>query len=61
MTNETDWDKLSDEYAEHTPDIIDETIRPQRSITMDDLDDIFAGRPSLRSPAPRPTCSTRRT
>ncbi|OZG62581.1 hypothetical protein BHAP_2055 [Bifidobacterium hapali] len=50
MTNETDWDKLSDEYAEHTPDIIGETIRPQRAITMDDIDDIFAGRPLAEKP-----------
>ena len=44
MSNETDWDELSDEYTEHTPAIIGETIRPQRAITMDDIDDIFAGR-----------------
>ena len=51
MSNETDWDELSDEYTEHTPAIIGETIRPQRAITMDDIDDIFAGRPPRR-PAP---------
>ncbi|KAB5606873.1 ribbon-helix-helix protein, CopG family [Bifidobacterium jacchi] len=50
MTNETDWDKLSDEYAKHTPGIIGETIRPQRAITMDDIDDIFAGRPLAEKP-----------
>ena len=61
MSNETDWDELSDEYTEHTPAIIGETIRPQRAITMDDIDDIFAGRPLAVSPAGRPTCSTRHT
>ncbi|KAA8824218.1 hypothetical protein EMO92_08830 [Bifidobacterium reuteri] len=50
MTTETDWDKLSDEYFEHTPDIIGETIRPQKAITMDDLDDIFARRPLAENP-----------
>lgn len=50
MSNETDWDELSDEYTEHTPAIIGETIRPQRAITMDDIDDIFAGRPLADQP-----------
>lgn len=50
MSNETDWDELSDEYTEHTPAIIGETIRPQRAITMDDIDDIFAGRPLAGRP-----------
>ena len=50
MSNETDWDELSDEYTEHTPAIIGETISPQRAITMDDIDDIFAGRPLADQP-----------
>ena len=50
MSNETDWDELSDEYTEHTPAIIGETIRPQRAITMDYIDDIFAGRPLADQP-----------
>ena len=49
MSNETDWDELSDEYTEHTPAIIGETIRPQRAITMDDIDDIFAARPRRKA------------
>jgi hypothetical protein len=54
MTNETnmdiDWGKVSDDYAAHTPAIIGTTIHPNRAITMNDLDDIFAGRPLADAP-----------
>ena len=36
--------------AEPTPDIIGEAIRPHRAITMDNIDDIFAGRPIAENP-----------
>ncbi|KFI97505.1 hypothetical protein [Bifidobacterium stellenboschense] len=44
MTDETYWDRLSDEYAAHTPDIIGETVHPQGPITMDDVIGFLAGR-----------------
>ena len=61
MSNETDWDELSDEYTEHTPAIIGETIRgmgyePGLAPTTSS-----PAAPSPTSPAGRPTCSTRHT
>ncbi|KFJ05091.1 hypothetical protein [Bifidobacterium subtile] len=54
MTNETnmdiDWGKVSDDYAAHLPAIIGAIIHRHRAITMDDLDDIFAGRPLAEVP-----------
>lgn len=50
MTAENEWDRLSDDYAARTPGITGDTIRPDRAITMDDLDDIFAGRPLADKP-----------
>ena len=50
MTQKIDWSKISDSYARETPQIIGEVIRPARPITVDDLDDIFAGRPLADTP-----------
>lgn len=50
MNTQTDWAKLSDEYAAHTPETIGETIHPNRPISMADIDDIFAGRPLAEKP-----------
>lgn len=54
MTDEKKWDELSDYYAGHTPEIICEIQVPDRALTADDLDDIFAGRLSPTSRVPRP-------
>ena len=54
MTNEdNEWDQLSDYYAEHTPQILGEVDLPQRALTEQDLDDIFAGRPLSDNPRPK--------
>lgn len=53
MTDEKTWDKLSDYYAGHTPEIIREIQVPDRALTADDLDDIFAGRPLADQPRPK--------
>lgn len=50
MTQKIDWFEISDSYARETPQIIGEAIRPTRLITVDDLDDIFAGRPLSDTP-----------
>lgn len=50
MNTQSDWAKLSDEYAEHTPETIGKTIHPNRPISMADIDDIFAGRPLAEKP-----------
>ena len=47
MTDEKTWDELSDYYAGHTPEIIREIQVPDRALTADDLDDIFAGNPAV--------------
>ena len=53
MTDEKTWDELSDYYAGHTPEIIREIQVPDRALTADDLDDIFAGRPLADQPRPK--------
>ena len=53
MTDEKKWDELSDYYAGHTPEIIREIQVPDRALTADDLDDIFAGRPLADQPRPK--------
>ena len=50
MTHNNEWSELSDSYAEHTPRIVGEVIRPSRPLTAADLDDIFAGRPLAEQP-----------
>ena len=60
MTDEKTWDELSDYYAGHTPEIIREIQVPDRTLTADDLDDIFAGL-SLTSRAPKPISLRRPT
>lgn len=54
-TNTTDWNALSDDYAASTPKIVGKVVRPAREITMEDLDDIFAGRPLAESPREKAT------
>ena len=58
MTDEKTWDELSDYYAGHTPEIIREIQVPDRALTADDLDDIFAGTDSSR-PQKRAASTTR--
>ena len=53
MTDDETWDELSDYYAGHTPKIIREVQVPDRVLTADDLDDIFAGRPLADQPRPK--------
>lgn len=50
MARNDEWSELSDSYAQHTPKIVGEVIRPRRTLTAGDLDDIFAGRPLAEQP-----------
>lgn len=53
MSDERTWDELSDHYAAHTPEVVNEMDVPGRVLTMEDLDSIFAGRPLADSPRAR--------
>ena len=50
MAQNIDWSEVSNSYARETPRIVGEVIRPARPITVDDLDDIFDGRPLADAP-----------
>lgn len=46
MSDAVDWNEISDQYAaDDAVTQIGPAIKVTRELTMDDLDDIFAGRP----------------
>ncbi|WEV59064.1 hypothetical protein OZX67_00315 [Bifidobacterium sp. ESL0728] len=55
QNNKTKWEEISDSYAQTTPETIGPVLHPHREITMDDLNDIFAGRPLVDSPREKAT------
>lgn len=55
QNNKTNWEEISDSYAQMTPETIGPVLHPNREITMADLDDIFAGRPLADNPREKAT------
>lgn len=51
MNDAVDWNEISDQYAaDDAVTQIGPSIKVTRELTMDDLDDIFAGRPLAEKP-----------